>query len=589
MVRVTLKDGPRRRISPAGGELSLNVPGARVTLDVPPGALERTTLLSLSAATVEGLPFAAGAIAAISVQPADFPLRRPVRLTVQRTGRSPLPDGEPTGFGVDAAGELHLAFVEPALSEAAASRGAMTVVMPRPGIYGLGIPTASEVEALSRREPSSYLARLEHRAARAYPRSTGAPSTLRRSFALIPAVHARETEPAWILELVRHLTDTYDHVVKPKFERIRTPNCSGIEAEVADAIRAFNHWMALVELLLPVELDRDLYQYPGYRDSYTFLVEQRRQLLRDRGYSDAQIDELTKAFEKYRDSELTRRGDQGSQLVIEAKRKAFDELYRCCMFVKALEHYPSTMIALARSMALSSAEYEKFGLDKVRQCNCRAQSAKPGALRGFEGTIEFTESFDADSTVPGGNRTDDFSLTFTYTNELEILFPHTERQFVADYKLSGSLERSFQRREQSTCEGRIDVQERYSQGRDSGRSLVNLFVRDTGEYTLSFDNLLLELSGYKHERREWVGANCGPFVKGKVLEKRSFSDAGVNGLPQNVTVSGRVDPSKPLEFRGAETFEGEYRGSPGGLSIPAGAQGPTRRSTVKWNLVACSG
>ena len=137
--------------------------------------------------------------------------------------------------------------------------------------------------------------------------------------------------------------------------------------------------------------------------------------------------------------------------------------------------------------------------------------------------------------------------------------------------------------------GRIDSEERYSQGRDSGRDLVNLFVRDTGEYTLSFDNFLLELSGSSRERKEWVGANCGPFVKGKVQEKRSFSHTGVTGFPHNVTVTGRVDPSKPLEFRGEHTFDGEYRGSPGGLAIPAGAEGPPRRSTVKWNLVACRG
>jgi hypothetical protein len=589
MVRTALQDGPRRRISPAGGELSLNVPGARVTLEIPPGALERTTEVSIFPVVAEALPFAAGATAIVSVQPVDHPLRRPIRLTVQRTGRLPTPDGDPIGFGVDAGGELHLAFAEPALNEAAASRGAMTIVMPRLGIYGLGVATAADVEAVSGREPSSYLARLEHRVARAYARSTGAQAASRRLFTVIPVVHAQDAEPAWIAELVRQLTDTFDQVVLPKFERIRTPNCSGIEAEVADATLTFNHWMALVELLLPVELDRDLYEYPAYRDSYHYLVEQRRQLLRGRGYSDAQIDELTKAFEKYRDSDLTRRGDQGSKLVMEAQRKAFDELYRCCMFVKALAHYPSAMVAYARTLALASAVPDDFGLDKVRQCNCRAQSAKPGALRGFEGTIAFTESFDEDNTVSGGNRTDDFSLTFTYTNEFVILYPHTERQLVADYKLSGSLERSFQRREQSTCEGRIDVEERYSDGQDSGRSLVNLFVRDTGEYTLSFDNVLLEISGYKRERREWIGANCGPFVKGRVLDKRSFSDAGVNGYPHKVTVEGRVDPSKPLEFRGEHTFEGEYRGSPGGLSIPAGAPGPTRRSSVKWNLVACRG
>ena len=168
-----------------------------------------------------------------------------------------------------------------------------------------------------------------------------------------------------------------------------------------------------------------------------------------------------------------------------------------------------------------------------------------------------------------------------------ILGAVSDTNLVADYKTEGALERTFRRREAATCAGEIDVNGSFSTGRDSGRDIVRRQLRDTGEYTLSFDNVSVELRGSERERREWVGGGCGPFVKKNNRTTSRFTTTSVAGNPTDVLVEGRVDPSKPLEVKGTHTFEGEYRGSPGGLPVPVGQERLKRTSTVNWNLTAC--
>lgn len=377
----------QERITFGGGTVSVSTSErARITLTVPPEALPRGHDVTLTVITsVSGLPFAGGLLAVVRITPDNTPLRRPAILTIEAR-ESVAREQILSGFAIRDGRELHLARADRVEDPKARGRVQIELPLARLGTYGVARASAQEVASAASREPSSYMGRLEQRIALAFPRLT-TPTARTARWSAFPTAHAQErpaSTPEWLSDLFRAIEESFEQVVVAQFNHIPQDDCKGEPTRAA--VRTFQEWAVLPALLFPVERQGSPF-FDYFQDS-----QRRIDRLHERGYTDAQIEEIDAAMDGFRKQAFMELMRRGYPLIEEAYRRLFGNSFRCCKSDQPMQYHLDNMLS-----ALKDAEFLGFGpLDpdsavKIRDCSCRVSSMTQGAPEIFVGTITHVE------------------------------------------------------------------------------------------------------------------------------------------------------------------------------------------------------
>lgn len=569
-VAVTLSERRNEiRISPAGGTVTATAPdGTRVSLIFPPGSLWRSEEITLQVVeTLTGAPFAAAPMA-VSAGPETLLLRRPPLLVFEPRGGSAFDGGRGVaGFAVRNGAELSL---HPAVHyPIAGSRGRYRIAMrlARLGTYGVANAAGGEVAAAAVHEPSDAAARLAQRIALAYALQAPGPAQA-SSWSLIPRVHAQGVS-LFIHGLVKGLLDYYQQVVLPKFDQLPTSDC--LSNATFDAIDTYFQWRATVELLMPLE--RDGFDSPEYLQVHDRLVAQRETMLRERGYTDAQIAEIDGAIEQFRGQfdSLSAAIDQRIRPALAAQ---FVALHRCCTTQRPMEHHLTTMMRILRFGELNGyAPVDPDPMPKVMECACLVGSNRPGAEEQFTGTLRYEEQTALARSQQINTRRIENSETLTFQQSSVLTFPRAGGM-LSDSNASAALARfSSTTDDYGTCvvhgESQVEVD-----GRDNDVGLVSININAAqGRYTLRLDQLPVEGTGRRRNIWNVKGPACGKFNRPR--DDVSWASRAISPVPSR-TVSGELDPGQPYLLKGSKVFEQEDR-----------YYGATRTATLTWEIQRC--
>jgi hypothetical protein len=605
-IKVTLEEVGGRttsdKISPAGGELSLSASdGTRIRLSIPPDALERSTDVTLTVVTgISGLPFAGGLVAAVRIEPADVMLRRSPLLQFETSRQVKIDPSQPmAGVAVRGGRELHLypgARVEEPRQSA---RPRIMMPLTRFGVYAAAQATVQEIARVAQRPPTGYMARLEQQVGGAFfPRAASQRTRAWHALELLQPVYAAQAGTddsgpvaVMLVRLLEQSREYYSQVVVPKFESSPRGDCIRSARATTDAIQTYFQWAALPALLLPI--DRTL---PPYERGV--LVEQRRSLLSMRGLTDDQIAQIDFSVESLR-STIDELNQRGRRLVEQALKNQFAESYRCCSTLQPpLWFHRRAMVDVFRLGQLMSISVDDQAIDKIVECNCITNSRVPGAAEGLTGTVSISEEFDAEKTETRFRtnwETRKYSLTAvlrrpltkqSLTSQQRIVLRLSQVEgaspdslttvIVADADATAEVvNRTLNTMGSSGCRGTVESQ-RTVTGQDSDAVNVAVMFNPDGTYRIDVGLLPLEGSGLHRQRNEWEGPECGPFtLKRNHVSLQQLSGQGIK-TPGRSWVEGRVDPARPKELRGSQTFEIHDRD-----------WDANRRVKVEWSLERC--
>ena len=571
-VTLTLSDREQQqRITPAGGTLTASTSdGTRISLSFPPGALWRSEEITIRAVeAVGGAPFAASPIA-VNITPEDLPLRRSPVLQFEPGRRSTFDAaGGIAGFAVRRGSELSLYPVAREEIERAPGRYRMTMALTRLGTYGVTGAVAAEVAVVGGREPSDLAARMEGRIALGYaaPAPGSDPATTIASWSLIPRVHAQGGVSLFIYDLLKKLLEYYEQVVVPKFDKLPTRDCrSGATFE---AISTYLQWRAGVELLLPMQAPDE-----GPLDEvFLRLVAQRVTMLRERGYTSEQIDEIDRTIEQFRE-QFGRMTSAIDARIRPALTAQFSTLYRCCTTQRPMLYHLEAMKRVLRFADLNGyAPVDPDPMPKLFECACIVGANQPGAPERFIGTMSYEESTSLNRTQQTGNRTGVNSETLTFSQSSLLTFARGDATEVESTVTGARAKSVAVVDDHGTCvvrsESAFDVE-----GRDhhTGLASINVNVQQ-GTYTLSPVPAPLEGAGSRQTIWNVSGPACGKFNKPR--DENRWTKEGIVPVRMR-TVSGKLDVNQPTVLKGSEVFEEEDR-----------FYGTTRRATLKWDLQRC--
>ena len=560
----------QERITPAGGTISATTPdGTRISLVFAPGSLWRSEEVTVR--VVEGFgdaPFAAAPMA-VSITPEDLPLRRSPVLQFEPGRRSTF-DGNRgiAGFAVRA-GELSLYPAGRQEIERAPGRHRMAMALTHLGTYGVTNATDDEIAAVGTREPSDLGARLEARIALAY--ATRAPGSgvgpTIASWSLIPRLHAQGGVSLFIYELLKQLLEYYEQVVVPKFDKLPTSDC--LSGATFDAITTYLRWRSSVELLLPMQAPDK-----GQLDeAFLELVAQRVTMLRDRGYTSEQIDEIDRAVEQFRDgfNQMTARIDARIRPALTAQ---FGALYRCCTTQRPMMYHLTAMAKVLRFAEVNGyAPVDPDPMPKLFECSCIVGANQPGAEERFIGTMSYEQSTSLSKTEQRSQRTLENSETLTFTQSSFLTFG-PGRAAVVDSTVSGARAKSSSVTDDyGSCvvrgAGQFEVN-----GRDHHTGFASIDVNvQRGTYTLSIEPAPLEGVGSRRSTWNVEGPACGKFNKPR--DETTWTKEGIVPVSMG-TVRGKLDVNQPTVLKGSHVFEREdpfYK--------------TMRRATLKWDLQRC--
>jgi hypothetical protein len=573
-LRVTVKLDDRKqqkRITPAGGTLSATTAdGTRVTLVFPPGSLWRSEDLTIQ--VVEELgesPFASGPMA-VNITPEDLPLRRRPLLQFEPGRRSTFDGSRPAaGLAVRGGAELTLYPAGHYEIDRAPGRYRIAMALTRLGTYGATNATTEEITAVGKREPSGLAGRLEQRIALAY--AGQAPNREQASavsvWTLIAPVHAQGGVSLFIYDLIKQLLEYYQQVVVPKFDKLPTSDC--LSGATFDAIQTYMQWRASVELLLPMQKEENLEPLEGYNR----LVAQRETMLRERGYTTAQIEEIDRAIEQFRE-QFDRLSAAINDRILPALRGQFGAVYRCCTTQRPMQYHLTAMMEILKFGELNGyMPVDADPMQKVMECACLVGSNKPGAEEQFTGMLSYEENTTLNKTVQNSTRTQVNSESLSFQQSSVLTFPRVGGM-LANSTGSGKLSRFVSTTDDhKTCvvhnESHLDVE-----GRDNDIGLVSINVNaQQGKYTLSFPRLSLDGSGRRRHIWNVKGPACGVFNKPQ--DDVKLASAGISPVPAK-TVSGELDVNQPHLLKGSHVFE-----------KPDGFYGSTRKATLKWEIQRC--
>jgi len=577
-LRVVVKLDDRRqqeRITPAGGTLSTTMrDGTRVSLVFPPESLWRSEDVTIQ--VVEGVgeaPFAAAPLA-VSISPENLPLRHPPILQFEPGRRTALDGSRPVaGFAVRGGTELSLYPAGRYEIERAPGRYRIAMALTRLGTYGVTNATAEEIIAIGTREPNDLAARMEQRIALAY--ATQAPNraqTLPLSgWTLVSGVHAQGGISLFIYDLLKQLLEYYQQRIVPKFDRLPTNDC--LSGATFDAIQTYLQWRASVELLLPMPRDPDLLKQLQYREVFDKLVAQREAMLRERGYTAEQIEEINGAIEQFR-GQFENLIAAIDKRIVPALSGQFGALYRCCTTQRPMAYHLTAMLKILRFGELNGyVPVDPEPMKKVMECACLVGSNQTGAQERFTGTLSYEENTALEKTEQKSTRTiiNSEKLNFQQSSVLTLA---SSGGMLANSAVSGKLSQSSATTDDhGTCvvrnESQLEVE-----GRDTDMGLVNIDVNpQQGKYTLSFQRLPLEGAGTRRSIWNVKGPGCGKFNRPR--DEVKPVSMGISAVP-DTSVSGELDVKEPYALKGSHVFEqvDPFYDS-------------ARKGTLKWEIQRC--
>jgi hypothetical protein len=561
-----------KRVSPAGETFTVTaLDGTRITLVFPTEALWRSEDVTVQIVdAVAELPF--GAPLAVSISPDSVVLRRRPLLIIEPGRRSAF-DGSRlvAGFSVRAGGELVLYPAGHHEIDRTPGRYRAVMTLTRLGTYGVANATIEQVRELGRHVPSELGARLEQRVALAYfglgPEG-GAPAA---AWTVMPVVHAQGVS-LFIYDLVKQLLDYYQQVVVPKFDKLPTNDC--LSGATMDAISTYFQWARSVEMLFPVPKDDGLYQYEGYRESYDKVAAQRETMLRERGFTTEQIDDINRTIEQFRE-QFDRLEEQIQSRIRPALIAQFQAIYRCCTTQRPMQYHLTAMVKLLRFAELHGfAPVDSDPMQKVQECACLVGSNTIGGRERFTGTITYEESHSAEKTVTNSTRTQVNSESISFQQTSVLTFPRANGIMV-DSVASGEKSQFVSTTDDHPgctvhSESHLEVD-----GRDNDVGLVSINVNaQQGRYSLGFDRLPVDGSGRRRHVFNVKGAACGVFNKPRDETKPAYQ--GIGPLVTVKTVQGEIDPNDPYALKGSHTFELRDR-----------FYDVTRTGTLTWDLQRC--
>ena len=561
----------RQRITPAGGQLSVSTPdGTRITLALPPDALVRSQEVTIAlVSAVSGLPFGGALVAAVRVTPDDFPLRVPATLTFEPRGGF-APGQELAGFAIRDGRELHLSRADRIEDAKARGRGRVELPLARLGSYGVARATPDEVAAVARRVPSGYIARLEQLIAQAFPPVNQAPGQASR-WSLLPVAHAQEAPaplPEWLSNLFRAFEESFEQVIVPQFKAIPERGCES--ATTSAALAMYYEWATLPTLLFPVERAGTPW------DLYFRLVNQRVDLLRARGYTLEQIDEIDAAMDAFRKQQIFDLVKRGNPLVEDAYRRLFAKMYECCLGERPMQYHVVTMFeAMRNAQLLGVTQLDPDQNAKIDECSCSINAAMRGGAEIWTGTITHEEDYYAEKVqTPGGTRTKKETLQFNYNMEVVIRWPADRDSLLASYTVDGRKFHHAETTDRYSCGNVTSGRDVAGSARDDGATVVIVAAQpgQPGKYRIGYPTA--GASGSGTWTSHWSAKGCQIFKP--VRDKTGFAVIDTVGYPQQVWVEAQVDPARPFQLSNSEVLE-----------VRDDLFDTLHRPKVTWNLHRC--
>lgn len=568
-----------REIGVGGGEIRMQAGAHRLTLEVPPDALTSSQEITIKQVSVAGLPFEQGATLAVRIEPEGAVVRRPLVLRV-------LPDRAAhetrfTGFAIRN-GELSL---HPAAHgqdrPGRHGRSEVRMVLGTLGTFGIAIASPGEVAAAARHVPADLLSRLEQRVVLAFalPAQSSSLTTSVAFLQIAPQPPSAAPAPsAWLQGLLESIRDTYNDVVLPGFETLPKDDC--LSPALWKAIADYVRWDALNQLLLPVQADPDLMENLAYKEVHARLVSERYRMLRERGFTHEQIEEINREIEKYREN-FEEFADRITQKILEELKRSFHNVHRCCMTQKPLQYHVDTMVRILRAAALFGQEnLVEDPWTAIRECACRVASAAKGAPEGFLGTITQTEtlSIEETKTSEGGpgqmQRTTRRKRELSYAMTIHLLRPLGRHGMYGETSVRGTDEHlSLTSDNYGVCTVEAETQTA-GEGRAEDAQAVNLHLRpDERTFSVSFNSIAAEGTANVRRRREVSGAGCNPFEVKRNFDRRETRRAIISGSNVDI-VDAPYDPASPF-LRGSRQLEGERK------------EGVRTSVELKWDLRRC--
>ena len=552
----------------------------RVALQFPQDALPQTQELTLRLTDVTGLPFTRDGGVAVRLEPEDLVIRHPLVLEI--TPRNTSGEDRFIGFAIRK-GEVNLhPVMHLEVPSGARSQNKVRLLLGTAGTHGIGIASPSELAVVARHLPTDAIARIEQKVALAFIRPTRT-ATLPAFVAFMqiaprPVTPPSESPSGWLQQLLESIRDTYEDVVLPGIDGIPHDDC--LSPALWEAIKAYVRWSALNQLLLPVQATPELLQDPQYAKSHDLLVAERLRMLRERGFTDSQIEEIDREIEKYRQT-FEETAQRVADMLREEMKRAFYRLHRCCMTQKPLQYHLDAMGGILRAAALISDEnLIADPWTPLRECACRIASAAKGSPEGFFGTITQKETLEIDETwkSPGGGgrmqRTKRNTRSLSYEMTLTVMRALTERTMHANASAEGRDDKFvLVSDDYGVCTVATESLSRL-EGRAEEPQTLSLHLRPKqGVFSISFNPLGADGFEHTRSRRTVSGSGCNPFeVKRNSI--RGISRMG--SVPgSNVDIVNEPYDPKSAFLRGSRTFEGERRDNV--------------RSTVevRWDLRRC--
>ena len=563
----------RQRITPAGGQLSISTPdGTRITLAVPPDALVHSQEITMTlVSSVSGLPFGGGLVAAVRVAPDVLPLRAPATLTFEtRSGFAR--DQEVAGIAIRDGREFHLYPADRIEDAKAKGRGRVDLRLARLGSYGVARATAAEVADVLRRVPSGYIARLEQLIAQAFP-PVHQPSGQASTWSLLPVVYAQEAPapvPEWLSDLFRSFEETFEQVIVPQFRYIPEHGCESITTWAAISMSL--EWAVLPTLLFPVEREHAPW------DLYWKLVNQRIDMLHDRGYDDQQIAEIDAAMDAFRQQRLSELLHRADPLLEEAYRRLFAKMYECCRWGRPMQYHLERMLEILRMGELEGVTpLDPDESQKVAECSCRIASVRQGAPEIWTGTITHDEEYDAESVrTPGGTRTETQTLYRKYRQELVLEWAVATESMASRYTIEGRETTHAETKDRLSCGEVHATRDASGSARDDGETTVMVAAQPgrSGKYRISYP--VNGATGSALWKSHWSAEGCQIF--NPVRDDRGVRAVTIVGHPHPVWIETEADPARPHRLSGSKVLE-----------VPDKVFDTPRRPKISWNLQRCGG